>query len=142
MKTAVVMTNVLELPTEPDAAFLRPTGTDLAPFPDPRWEDAVDRRYCQALMRARRGLVGFGIAKDDEAGRVMFEGMSRLEPGSIHALALCPLAELPQGDEGVHAAVMGPDVVVVEGTPEALMWLLLADLNLAGGKRRFGAECA
>jgi uncharacterized protein (DUF169 family) len=31
-----------------------------------------------------------------------------------------------------------PDVVVVEGPPEALMWLALADLNVAGGVRRCG----
>jgi uncharacterized protein (DUF169 family) len=31
-----------------------------------------------------------------------------------------------------------PDVVVVEGPPEALMWIALADLNLAGGERRRG----
>jgi uncharacterized protein (DUF169 family) len=28
------------------------------------------------------------------------------------------------------------DVIVVEGRPEALMWLVLADLNVAGGARR------
>jgi uncharacterized protein (DUF169 family) len=31
-----------------------------------------------------------------------------------------------------------PDVVVVEGPAEALMWLLLADLNIHGGERRVG----
>jgi uncharacterized protein (DUF169 family) len=30
-------------------------------------------------------------------------------------------------------------VVVVEGPPEPLMWLLLADLNLSGGERRPGS---
>ena len=58
----------------------------------------------------------------------MFEGMTRLPPGSLGGIAVCPL--------GVAPAT--PDVVVVEGPPEPLMWLALADLNLAGGQRRRG----
>jgi uncharacterized protein (DUF169 family) len=73
--------------------------------------------------------VGFGIVREPEVGRAMFEGMRYLEMNALAGLALCPL----------HAAPRLPDVVVVEGTPEQLMWLPLADLNLAGGARRHGS---
>ncbi len=55
----------------------------------------------------------------------MFEKMPRLEAGSIQFLALSPLEMAP----------FIPDVVVVEGEPERLMWILLAGLNFVGGKR-------
>lgn len=118
-------------------------------------------RHCQALMRARHGesvrleppdlacpaaisafgfgplpdglasgtgLVGFGIVADPSTGKAMFDGMTRLPAGSVAGIAVCPLGEAPRQ----------PDVVVVEGLPEQLMWLALADLNLAGGERRRG----
>ncbi len=44
---------------------------------------------------------------------------------STEPFALCPLKDAPAA----------PDVVVVEGPPESLMWLALADLNLEGGMR-------
>ena len=44
-------------------------------------------------------------------------------------MAVAPLAKAQRGL---------PDVIVVEGPPEALMWLALADLNRAGGARRHG----
>jgi uncharacterized protein (DUF169 family) len=58
----------------------------------------------------------------------MFEGMPRLEPGRVTMIAAAPLSLVQAG----------PDVIVVEGPPEALMWLALADLNVAGGERRRG----
>lgn len=112
-------------------------------------------RYCQALMRARRGesvyvdaeaiacpaaaaafgfrplpeglasgqgLVGFGIVREPARGRAMFESMSHLEPGSVAAIALSPLATTGGT----------PDVVVFEGPTEALMWVLLAYFNVTG----------
>jgi uncharacterized protein (DUF169 family) len=120
-------------------------------------------RYCQALMRARRGqrvlvtgegltcpaaaaafgfrplpeklatgegLVGFGIVRTPEQGRAMFESMMRFAPGSVAGIALAPLAlvEAP------------PDVVVVEGEVEQLMWLLLANFHVTG--RRLTASTA
>jgi uncharacterized protein (DUF169 family) len=56
----------------------------------------------------------------------MFEHMPRLAPGEAACIALMPLGR----------ADRVPDVVVVEGLPEPLMWLVLADLNRAGGVRR------
>lgn len=115
-------------------------------------------RYCQALMRARRGdhvllnkegiscpaaaaafgfkplpdglksgkgLVGFGITKEESTGKEMFRGMSTLKPGELEALYLFPL----------ETATIEPDVVVVEDQVEKLMWFALAYLNAKGGKR-------
>ncbi len=115
-------------------------------------------RYCQALMRARRGqrvlvtseglncpaaaaafgfrplpdklatgegLVGFGIVQTPEQGRLMFESMTRFSPGSVAGIELKPLA----------MAERPPDVVVVEGEVEQLMWLLLANLHLTGQRQ-------
>jgi uncharacterized protein (DUF169 family) len=75
-----------------------------------------------------KGLVGFGIAGNAAVGQRMFANMPRLEDGSIASIALCPLRLAPRT----------PDVVVVEGPAEVLMWLLLADLNVHGGERRTG----
>jgi uncharacterized protein (DUF169 family) len=70
--------------------------------------------------------VNFGIVHDAITGKEMFDGMPVLDEGSIIGIALCPLRLAPSR----------PDVIIVEGYSEQLMWLLLADLNLSGGKRR------
>ena len=151
------MKEILGLSTEPVAIFLLKAGSETGPFKG--WESGERLRYCQALMKARRGkkiwlgkddiacpaaaaafgfkelpkglttgagLVGFGIVEAAETGSAMFAGMPRLEPGRLESVALCPLKDAPAA----------PDVVVVEGPPESLMWLALADLNLEGGARR------
>ena len=150
---------ILGLESEPVAVFLLRPGV-VSPVFD-GFARVAGHRYCQLLMRARRGeslrlepdelacpaaasafgfrplpeglgtgkgLVGFGIVADPATGKAMFEGMTRLPPGSLGGIAVCPL----------EAAPLPPDVVVVEGPPEPLMWLALADLNLAGGQRRRG----
>jgi uncharacterized protein (DUF169 family) len=76
-------------------------------------------------LESGKGLVGFGIVADEAIGRKMFEGMSRLQPGSVKALHLFPL------DKKEYA----PDVVVVEDQVEKLMWLALAYLRSTGGER-------
>jgi len=146
--------------SEPVAVFLLAADADMAPFAG--WTRLQRHRYCQALMRARggesvvltadevscpaaarafgfkplpeglrsgKGLVGFGIVADPATGERMFRGMSCLEPGSVSCLALCPLA----------AAPALPDVVVVEGPAEQLMWVLLAEANLRRGERLLGS---
>ncbi len=151
--------HVLGLETEPVAVFL--LRNDSAEPALETFERVTAHRYCQVLMRARHGeslllepdgltcpaaaaafgfkplpsglasgkaLVGFGIVSDASAGKAMFDAMPRLPMGSVEAIAACPLAE----------ATALPDVVVIEAPPEQLMWLLLADLNLAGGRRRQG----
>jgi len=140
------MAQAIGLESAPVAVFLLAHDADMAPFAG--WTEVERHRYCQALMKARagervilkadelacpaaarafgfkplpdglrtgKGLVGFGIVAEPESGAQMFEGMSCLEPGTVARLALCPLAEAPAL----------PDVVVVEGPPEQLMWLLL-----------------
>ena len=136
-------------------------GHDAPDSPFGTWKPADRHRYCQALMRARngeqvrlgpeeiacpaaasafgfrrlpkglesgKGLVGYGIVEEPETGQAMFSGMTRLAPGEIEHLALSPLGLAPET----------PDVVVVEGEVEQLMWLVLADVNLSGGARRRG----
>jgi len=122
-------------------------------------EKLSGHRYCQALMKARhgahvllngegiacpaaaaafgfkqlpeglktgKGLVGFGIVNEESTGRTMFEEMTILPQGKLIALYLFPL----------ETAVIEPDiVVVVEDETEKLMWLVLANLNITGGKR-------
>jgi len=154
-----VLRDLFEDGTEPVAVFLLPRGREDGSFAG--FTRVRNHRYCQALMKARhgdsvllepdglscpaaaaafgfrplppqlangKGLVGFGIAGDAAVGQRMFAGMTRLEDGSVASIALCPLRLAPRS----------PDVVVVEGPAEVLMWLLLADLNVHGGERRTG----
>ncbi len=128
----------------------------------PAVEKLAGHRYCQAVMKARhgahvlldadgiacpaaaaafgfkplpdplktgKGLVGFGITQEEHTGQTMFEGMTTLSPGLLKALYLFPL----------ETAAVEPDVVVVEGEVEKLMWLALADLNSKGGHRVHGS---
>lgn len=150
---------VVGLDTQLVGVLLQGPDDDPGPYAD--WQQVQSHRYCQALMKARhgekvvlmpeeiscpaaasvfgvaplpeglasgRGLKGFGIVQEDETGAEMFRGMTRLPAGRVARIVLAPVQDLPEP----------PDVVVVEGTVESLMWLLLADLNLARGKRRTG----
>ena len=154
------MKRVIGLETAPVAVFLLAADAEMASFDG--WARVERHRYCQALMKARagervvleadqlacpaaatafgfkplppalqtgKGLVAFGIVSEPESGAQMFTGMTCLEPGAVTRLALCPLAEAPAL----------PDVVVVEGPPGQLMWLLLAEVNLRGGERLLGS---
>ena len=76
-------------------------------------------------LRSGKGLVGFGIVSDPAVGRRMFADMPRLEAGQIHHLELFPL----------ERADCIPQVVVVEGEVEQLMWLVLGYLHATGGQR-------
>ncbi len=76
-------------------------------------------------LKTGKGLVGFGIVKDETAGRTMFEGMTTMTKGELQALYLFPL----------ETAIVEPDIVVVEDETEKLMWIALANLNAKGGKR-------
>jgi len=157
-RAALRMKEVLGLEAEPVAVYLLGPGDHRA---DASFARASGHRYCQALMRARRGerillasqdlacpaaaaafgfrplpeglangkgLVGFGIVEDATTGRAMFDAMPRIEAGRVTAIAVAPLA----------SSTTIPDVIVVEGRPDALMWLALADLNVARGMRRRG----
>jgi uncharacterized protein (DUF169 family) len=143
--------------TDPVAVFLLAKDQEDSAFAG--FKPLRGHRYCQALMKARhresvsldssglscpaaasafgfrplppqlangKGLVGFGIVQEAAVGERMFAGMPRCAAGSIATIALCPL----------HLAPRLPDVVVIEGPAEVLMWLVLADLNMHGGERR------
>ena len=149
---------IIGLESEPVAVYLVAISDENRPAVG-AFTRAPGHRYCQLLMRARRGesvqltaediacpaaaaafgwrllpeglatgkgLVGFGIVSKPATGRRMFEGMPQFAQGAVSIIAACPLSLAP--------AI--PDVVVVEGSPEQLMWLLLADLNVADGQRR------
>lgn len=151
--------DVVGLDTQLVGVLLQGPGDDASPYVD--WQRVESHRYCQALMKARhgekvvllpeeiscpaaasvfgvaplpeglasgRGLKGFGIVQEDETGAQMFRGMTCLPAGRIARIVLAPVQEFSER----------PDVIVAEGAVESLMWLLLADLNLAGGKRRTG----
>jgi len=76
-------------------------------------------------LRTGKGLVGFGIVKDEASGRTMFENMTVLPLGKLNDIYLFPLEE----------AIIEPDIIVVEDETEKLMWIALAYLNVTGGKR-------
>jgi len=76
-------------------------------------------------LKTGKGLVGFGIVKEEAVGKTMFEGMTTLPQGKLQALYLFPL----------ETAKTEPDIVVVEDETEKLMWFALANLNIKGGQR-------
>jgi uncharacterized protein (DUF169 family) len=121
---------------------------------------AEKSRYCQALMRARRGdsvyltpdeitcpasarALGFktppekllsgempaayGLFGSPGAASRTIADMPTLEMGRYKAVAVAPL----------EAAPFEPDVVVVEAKAEQVMWLALASMFAAGGRRTF-----
>ena len=76
-------------------------------------------------LKNGKGLVGFGITKEESTGVEMFRGMTTLKPGELKKLYLFPL----------ETAVIEPDIVVIEDDVEKLMWISLAYLNVKGGQR-------
>lgn len=51
--TASIFENTLDLDTHPVAVFLLGPGADSEPFAE--WDRVSGHRYCQAIMKARRG---------------------------------------------------------------------------------------
>ena len=121
------------------------------------WPAERKLRFCQALMLARKGgkvrltaenitcpasAAAFGfkpLAEKLANGEMMFTMglfgnplaaaetsrlMPRLEQGRYSAVLVAPLDQFEEV----------PDVVVVEGMPERLMWVALADIYDAGGR--------
>jgi uncharacterized protein (DUF169 family) len=76
-------------------------------------------------LKTGKGLIGFGITREPETGRNMFEGMPKLEQGKLKLLYLFPL----------ETAEIVPDIVVIEDEVEKLMWIVLAEINNQKGKR-------
>lgn len=117
-------------------------------------------RYCQALMVARHGgrvrlhgdniacpaaaaafgfrrlpeklvsgemLVNMGLFQNAEAAARTMTLIPRLLPGRYESVVVAPLAQ----------ADFEPHVVVMEGAPESLMWVLLASIYDTGGRLEF-----
>ncbi len=76
-------------------------------------------------LETGKGLVGFGITREENTGVEMFRGMERFDTGEIGAIYLFPLEK----------ADLEPDVVIMEDETEKLMWVSLAYLNSKGGRR-------
>lgn len=120
-------------------------------------------RYCQSLMLARHGqtllltpeklacpaayaALGFGplpekistgqmlhflgLYQTEEAAANTMATMPRLKANSISAIAAGPLEDSP----------LEPDIVIVEGLPEQIMWLCLARTFEAGGRLNFSSS--
>lgn len=148
------MVDVLELGTLPVAVKFHETA-------DGDYSQKRKMRYCQALMLARHGeevvltaeniacpaaaaafgfkplperiaegdmLVNLGLFAHPTAAKHTMAFMPRLEMGKYEAVHLTPLSR----SEGLV-----PDVVVVEGLPEQLMWIILASVFNTGGRLNF-----
>ena len=115
-------------------------------------------RYCQALMKARRGqavtLDGAGINCPAAAAAFGFRslpeglrngnglvGFGIVSDAAIGARMFAEMPVLPPGElQTLHIfpldqAKAKPDVIVIEDAVEKLMWVNLAYLNLTGGQR-------
>jgi uncharacterized protein (DUF169 family) len=158
-ETARRMMEILELKNSPIAVKLIKTGEELPNIKPP----AKRPRYCQLLMLGRRGetllltpenlacpaahaAFGFGplpakissgqmlhvlgLYETPEAAAETMRTMPRLKPGSISALVVGPLGDFP----------LSPDVVVVEGFPEQVMWLCLSRTFKSGGRLNFSTS--
>ena len=131
--------------------------------PDPVPDEPSGRlRYCQLLMEAKKGrslsltakniscpaaasalgflplpekiasggmLKALGLFASNEAAAKTMREMPRLELGKYRAVAAAPL----------ETASFRPDVVVIEATPEQVMWINLASLHRSGGRLEFSS---
>jgi len=153
------MMEILELKNSPIAVKIIKSGEELPKIEAPKKRP----RYCQLLMLGRRGetllltpenlacpaahaafglgplperissgqmLHTLGLYESPEAVAETMRTMPRLKPGSTSALAVGPLGDFP----------LNPDVVVVEGLPEQVMWLCLARTFKAGGRLNFSTS--
>jgi len=159
-ETAEKLRQILELQHSPIAIRLIKSGEEI-----PKHINVPEQRsrYCQLLMLARRGetllltperlacpaasaAFGFGpLPKQVSSGKMLhtlglYESpeaaantmvtMPRLKIGSISAVLAGPLAEFP----------LEPDIIIVEGSPEQIMWLCLARTFKNGGRLSFSSS--
>jgi len=129
-------------------------------FTDEVPENAVTlkkHRYCQALMRARKGetvvlpgveitcpaaarALGFSkLPEKLKSGRGLV-GFGIVEKEETGARMFQDMPVLEQKSHNILLYPLDshdekPDVVVVEDLPERIMWIALAYLNVTGGKR-------
>jgi uncharacterized protein (DUF169 family) len=124
----------------------------------PGAERLLQHRYCQALMKARRGrdvlLDGEGISCPAAAAAFGFRPLPQgLQSGqglvgfgivSDSAVGRQMFIDMPRVDPGkiarlhlfpLEKAEHVPDLVVVEDEVEKLMWIVLSSLHAKGGQR-------
>ncbi|AFV22439.1 protein of unknown function DUF169 [Methanolobus psychrophilus R15] len=155
-ETSDILKSVLNLQREPAGIKFLKAGEE-ATFTE-AYDAGTKSRYCQALMRVGKGenvlltaeniscpasAAAFGLKplpmlssgqmlfkmslfESPDAARNAMEGMVRLEQGK-YAAVLCFLENIE----------MEPDVVVIEGLPEQLMWLSLASIYDTGKRLEF-----
>lgn len=132
------------------------------PAPLEGFRPAEKSRYCQALMRARRGesvyLTPDEITCPASASVLGFKPAPvKLRSGEMPAAygifaspqaASRTIADMPKLEMGKYKAValapLGsapyvPDVVVIEAKAEQVMWLALAWMHQGGGRRTFSS---
>jgi len=159
-ETAEKLRQILELEHSPIAIKMIKSGEGI---PQNIKVPAKRSRHCQLLMLARHGetllltpdqlacpaaaaAFGFaplpemissgkmlhtlGLYESPEAAAETMRTMPRLKPKTVSALVVGPLDDFP----------IRPDVVVVEGLPEQVMWLCLARTFKAGGRLNFSTS--
>jgi uncharacterized protein (DUF169 family) len=152
---ANVLQEILGLESSPVAVKFLTEATALEGF-----RPAEKSRYCQALMRARRGesvyLTPDEITCPASARALGFKSPpEKLLSGEMPAAyglfgspgaASRTIADMPKLEMGKYKAValaplvaapFEPDVVVVEAKAEQVMWLALASMFKEGGRRTF-----
>jgi len=124
---------------------------------------AEDHRFCQTVMRARKGetllLTAEDITCPAAAAALGFKPLpQKLEDGTMlcgYGIFEDPesginvMKQMPRIEQGRYKAVLAkplkdfdetPDVVVFEDTAENLMWIALAYLNDKGGRLEFSTS--
>ena len=159
-ESASMMKNILSLRYSPIGMKFVGLGEEL-----PSNADILSKksRYCQLLMRARKGevltltpetfacpaahaafgfgqlpeklssgdsLCALGLYVDKDAAAETMRTMPRLPLKSVSAVTAGPLGEIQ----------FKPDVVIVEGLPEQIMWLCLARTYKKGGRLHFSSS--
>lgn len=126
-------------------------------------ERAKDHRFCQLVMRARKGETFLLTAEDitcpAAAAALGFKPLPpKLEDGSMLCgygifkdadSAIEVMQKMVRIEQGKYKTVLAkplkefeefPDVVVIEDTAENLMWIALAYLNEKGGRLDFSTS--
>jgi uncharacterized protein (DUF169 family) len=151
---AARMVSILGLSSYPVGVRLLPSDGKVSPGA----ERLPQHRYCQALMKARRGrdalLDGEGISCPAVAAAFGFRPLPQgLQSGqglvgfgivSDSAVGRQMFIEMPRLDPGkiamlhlfpLEKAEYAPNIVVVEDEVEKLMWIVLSYLHAKGGRR-------
>jgi uncharacterized protein (DUF169 family) len=148
------MISILGLSGSPAGVRLLSTDGKVSPGA----ERLLQHRYCQALMKARRGgdvlLDGEGISCPAAAAAFGFRPLPQgLQSGqglvgfgivSDSAAGRQMFIDMPRLDSGkiamlhlfpLEKAEYAPDLVVIEDEVEKLMWIVLSYLHAKGGRR-------